>query len=377
MKPAASSCLLIALAGLSVSDTHAAEARFESRRTVRHVAGERETPEAGEAVEVRAAIPVPGATPGTTPAVPVVDQRQGRGTDDVVAVVTATGAPVVDQRQGRGTDDVVAATPTGTPVMDQRQGRGTDDVVAVVTTTGAPVVDQRQGRGTDDAARATVTRAALVGQRRGRGTDDAARAAAIVGNTVIMTTPQSVPAARVEDNTKTDHSSNIEFGTSKDPQWTQTMQPMATVETKSGRRSLLVWIDAVNNATPGADLETGEWVGNLPEGQKLRFAIYSSAAQAATAANMWTAPGRAKRHDGALWSDETGIVSWSAKAIEQAGSDDSPPGRIAGLVMDDSKVSRNRAAVQPGQVVQIYGPAQSAMNGNVTRKVLWTSAPLP
>jgi hypothetical protein len=45
--------------------------------------------------------------------------------------------------------------------------------------------------------------------------------------------------------------------------------------------------------------------------------------------------------------------------------------------MDDSKVSRNRAAVQPGQVVQIYGPAQSAMNGNVTRKVFWTSAPLP
>ena len=199
----------------------------------------------------------------------------------------------------------------------------------------------------------------------------------MAGNTVIMTTPQAVPAARVEDNTKTDHSSNIEFGTSKDPQWTQTMQPMATVETKGGRRSLLVWIDAVSNATPGANLETGEWVGNLPEGQKLLFAIYSSAAQAATAATMWTTPGRAKRHDGALWSDETGIVSWSAKAIEQAGSDDSPPGRIAGLVMDDSKVSRNRAAVQPGQVVQIYGPAQSAMNGNVTRKVLWTSAPLP
>lgn len=273
-------------------------------------------------------------------ALPVKDLRRGRGADDA-----ATATP--DVRQGRGADDAATATP------DLRQSRRADD--AALNVNGTPHI--RQARGADD----------VIANASGALVPTAAALSA-----PAQTTP---PSSGREDK--------VTFGAAQQAAQTAGLAP-AAVHRRNGKHHILevgvTGFDKVPSAGT-ADLENGEIIGNLPDKQRLRFALYANAQQAQAAAALWAAPAaQEKREDGAAVASETGIIAWD----DQSGADDKgthQAGRIMGLFLHSDRMPELNDDFLRGKVIQIYGPQVNALDVSgkpfsSTRQVYWTSDPI-
>ena len=125
-----------------------------------------------------------------------------------------------------------------------------------------------------------------------------------------------------------------------------------------------------------ADLENGEIIGNLPNKDRLRFALYSNAQQAQAAAALWAAPeAQDKRDDNAVTTTETGIITWDDKPS----ADDK--GSINGLFLNSDRMPELNETFLRGKVIQIYGPQVKTLDDSgetlsSTRQVFWTSSAL-
>ena len=136
--------------------------------------------------------------------------------------------------------------------------------------------------------------------------------------------------------------------------------------------------------TPGAgtaDLENGEIIGNLPNKERLRFALYANAQEAQAASTLWAAPAAEdKREDRALAAAETGIITWD----DQSGADDNSShqqGSINGLFLSSDRMPELNDNFLRGKVIQIYGPKVKTRDDSgkplsSSRQVYWTSSPL-
>jgi hypothetical protein len=284
------------------------------------------------------------------------DVRQGQGADD--AVLNADGTPHI--RQGRGADDVVTATP------DVRQGRGADDVV-----TATP--DVRQGRGADDiivtpTGALVPTVAALTApapaRTQSRGQNQRGKV------TTLLAKAQT--ASQTSGQQK-----KVTFRAAQQAQ-TSGLSASAT-QRSNGKHHLLDVSVTGFEKIPGvstADLENGEIIGNLPNKDRLRFALYSNAQQAQAAAALWAAPeAQDKRDDNAVTTSETGIITWDDKPS----ADDK--GSINGLFLHSDRMPELNESFLRGKVIQIYGPQVKTLDDSgktlsSTRQVFWTSSAL-
>jgi hypothetical protein len=346
------------------------------------------------------------------------DIRQGRGADDAV-----TATP--DIRQGRGADDAVTATP------DIRQGRGTDDAVTATA-------DIRQGRGADDAVAASMnvsqgqradevavigaedrgivdtvinfvtsalgfgdsTPTASLDDLQGQGADDAAVNAdgtphirqsrgadplvPTASGSAVSTVAALSPNAENTTQLRT-RDIHVVFGASQQASQTPGLAPKAIYRTNGERHNLdvivagYVWHEGIGTA----DLENGEIIGNLPNKQRLRFAVYANAQQAQAAASLWAAQApEATRADSALIAAETGIITWDAETGRPDDDGSDGMGGINGLFLTSERMPEFNDAYLRGKVIQIYGPLVTALDyaGNpisCSRQVYWTSSPLP
>jgi len=324
-------------------------------------------------------------------AVVTPDVRQGRGSDDVVtaipdvrqgqgaddAALNADGTPHI--RQGRGADDVVTATP------DVRQGQGADD--AVLNADGTPHI--RQGRGADDVVTATPD------VRQGRGADDiiVTPTGALVPTIAALTAPApartqsrgqnqrgKVTTLLAKAQTASQTSGQQKKVTFRAAQQAQTSGLSASATQRSNGKYHLLDVSVTGfEKIPGvstADLENGEIIGNLPNKDRLRFALYSNAQQAQAAAALWAAPeAQDKRDDNAVTSSETGIITWDDKPS----ADDK--GSINGLFLHSDRMPELNESFLRGKVIQIYGPQVKTLDNSgktlsSTRQVFWTSSAL-
>lgn len=273
-------------------------------------------------------------------------------------------ASAADTRLSRGADDV-AANANGTPHV--RQSRGVDD--AAINANGTPHI--RQGRGADDIA---VNADGTPHVRQSRGADDfiATAAGALVPTAAALMAPGPPKQGSSSESLAV-------FGAPAQPALTQGLTPQAIH--RSNEKLSLLEVNVVGYVngphTAIADLENGEVMGNLPNKERLLFALYESAQQAQAAAALWAAPAaETTRADGALVAVETGIITWKADDGGQHG-----PGSIHGLFLRSERMPELTAAYLRGKVIQIYGPqthpqdnAAGALPG--TRQVFWTSAPM-
>ena len=303
------------------------------------------------------------------------DVRQGQGADD--AVLNADGTPHI--RQGRGADDVVTATP------DVRQGQGADD--AVLNADGTPHI--RQGRGADDVVTATPD------VRQGRGADDiiVTPTGALVPTIAALTAPApartqsrgqnqrgKVTTLLAKAQTASQTSGQQKKVTFRAAQQAQTSGLSASATQRSNGKYHLLDVSVTGfEKIPGvstADLENGEIIGNLPNKDRLRFALYSNAQQAQAAAALWAAPeAQDKRDDNAVTSSETGIITWDDKPS----ADDK--GSINGLFLHSDRMPELNESFLRGKVIQIYGPQVKTLDDSgktlsSTRQVFWTSSAL-
>jgi hypothetical protein len=153
----------------------------------------------------------------------------------------------------------------------------------------------------------------------------------------------------------------------------------------NGKRHILDVIVAGygSQASAGtADLENGEIIGNLPDKQRLRFAVYANAQQAMAAATLWATPdAQNTRADSALVAAETGIITWDAETGRPDDDGSDGKGSINGLFLTSERMPELSSTYLRGKVSQIYGPLVTMSDdaGNPissTRMVYWTSAPL-
>jgi hypothetical protein len=311
--------------------------------------------------------------------------RQSRGADD--AVVNANGTPHI--RQSRGADDAVVNA-NGTPHI--RQSRGADD--AVVNANGTPHI--RQSRGADDAV---VNADGTPHIRQSRGADDAVvnangtphiRQSRGANDVVSVASSARVPAAPAS-SASTQNTARLlsrenkaVFGVSQQPLETAGLAPRA-VYRSNGKRHILDVIVAGYGLQAGAstvDLENGEIIGNLPDKQRLRFAVHANAQQALAAASLWATPApQTTRGDSALVAAETGIITWDAEVGRPDDDGSDGMGSINGLFLTSEHMPELSGTYLRGKVIQIYGPLVTALDdaGNpisYTRQVYWTSAPL-
>jgi hypothetical protein len=292
--------------------------------------------------------------------------RQSRGTDD--AAVNADGTPHI--RQSRGTDDA-AVNADGTPHI--RQSRGADD--AAVNADGTPHI--RQSRGADDAV---VNTDGTPHIRQSSGADDVV---SVASSARLPAAPTS--SASTQNTTRLPSRENkAVFGVSQQALETAGLVPQA-VYRSNGKRHILDVIVAGYGLQAGAstvDLENGEIIGNLPDKQRLRFAVHANAQQALAAASLWATPApQTTRGDSALVAAETGIITWDAEAGRPDDDGSDGMGSINGLFLTSEHMPELSGTYLRGKVIQIYGPLVTALDdaGNpisYTRQVYWTSAPL-
>jgi hypothetical protein len=280
---------------------------------------------------------------------------------------TAASAEV---RQGRGADDA-AFNADGTPHI--RQSRGADD--AAFNADGTPHI--RQSRGADDAA---FNADGTPHIRQSRGADDVvmpASGALVPAAAAFSASSQNTTQLRVREN-------QAVFGVSQQASETAGLAPRAVFRSNGKRHILDVIVAGYGSqASAGtADLENGEIIGNLPDKQRLRFAVYANAQQALAAASLWATPdAQTTRADSALVAAETGIITWDAETGRPDDDGSDGKGSINGLFLSSERMPELSSTYLQGKVIQIYGPLVTVRDdaGNPissTRLVYWSSAPL-
>lgn len=309
-------------------------------------------------VEVRRAISGRNAQSVTSTSATTTDVRRGRGADDATTEIRqARGADdtAVEIRRAQGADDATT---------DMRQARGADDAAT----------DNRRARGADDAS-ATASH-----QHRSRGADDVAVTSS--GALVPTAAALSAPAPTVPQTQGLDD--KVSFGASPQAGQTAGLVPVAEHRSQGGHHILDVRVTGFDKI-PGAgtaDLENGEIIGNLPNKQRLRFALYANAEQAQAAAALWAAPaGQDQRTDGAVAAAETGIITWDATSSIADDSASHGKGSINGLFLHSGRMPELSREHLRGKVIQIYGPQVTVSDDSgkplsYSRQVYWASEPI-
>ena len=175
----------------------------------------------------------------------------------------------------------------------------------------------------------------------------------------------------------------MSFGAVQQTAQTAGLTPTAVHRSKGRHHILEVGVTGFDK-TPGtgtADLENGEIIGNLPDKQRLGFALYENAEKAKAAAALWAAPAaQDKREDGAVVAAQTGIITWDSKSeADDKGSHQA--GSINGLFLHSDGMPELNDDFLRGKVIQIYGPQVKTLDDagkplSSTRRVYWTSAPI-
>ncbi len=176
----------------------------------------------------------------------------------------------------------------------------------------------------------------------------------------------------------------VTFGVAQQAAQTAGLTPTAVHRSKGKHHILDVGVTGFDKAPDAgtADLENGEIIGNLPNKQRLRFALYANAQQAQAAAALWAAPAaQDKREDRAVAAAETGIIAWDDKSSAEDDKGTHQQGSINGLFLSSDRMPEINDDFLRGKVIQIYGPQVKTLDKSgkplsSTRQVYWTSSPL-